>query len=407
MAAAQSTLAISYLRWSTDPQTFGDSERRQVEATKAFCARHELSLDESRALRDPGVSAFRGKNARRGDLAGFLDAVKSGRVPKGATLVIESLDRLSRDELEEAGDMIRGILKHGVRIGNIRRDKILDRSSLDSLLDVMETTMWLAHEESAKKSMRNKADWVNKRAKMGRGIVVTKRCPWWLAVKEDRSGFTQVDDKVALVRSMFADANQGKGCPAITKALNLANIPSPTGKLWTFAVVGALLRDRRVLGEIALADGSTLPTYYPQIIDPGLFDQVGLAMRQRTTRTGKAVGRDSGKINIVRGLLWDAMTGSPMGLNRFNKPGDKAYKLVVSRLANGSLGQRRAFVYDYFEQAFLTFVSELKPSDFSGNGSTVDKVAELMRQAYPAQSEDRQSGGADQAGVRCVPGHPA
>jgi DNA invertase Pin-like site-specific DNA recombinase len=88
--------AFSYARFSRPEQVRGDSLRRQFEATRAYCGRNGLVLDDSLNLRDLGVSAFRGKNAGQGALGAFTSAVASGRVPRGATLIVESLDRLSR-----------------------------------------------------------------------------------------------------------------------------------------------------------------------------------------------------------------------------------------------------------------------------------------------------------------------
>jgi len=99
--------AYSYLRFSTKEQALGDSERRQVDACRAYCAKNNLTLDES--LRDPGVSAFRGKHARVGALAKFLDAIQAGKVEQGSLLIVEALDRLSREEVMAALTQFIGI----------------------------------------------------------------------------------------------------------------------------------------------------------------------------------------------------------------------------------------------------------------------------------------------------------
>src|SRR5262245_14110868 len=94
--------AYSYVRFSKKDQAGGDSLRRQTEATQAYCDRKGLKLDDRFCLRDLGVSAFNGTNAVKGALAGFLEGVRTGRVPKGSALIVENLDRLSRAHFEEA-----------------------------------------------------------------------------------------------------------------------------------------------------------------------------------------------------------------------------------------------------------------------------------------------------------------
>jgi DNA invertase Pin-like site-specific DNA recombinase len=91
--AAVTTSAYSYLRLSSDAQRKGDGERRQLEETQAYCVEKGLHLDAT--LRDIGVSGFSGANRERGALRRFLDMVRSGRVPRGSHLIVESLDRLS------------------------------------------------------------------------------------------------------------------------------------------------------------------------------------------------------------------------------------------------------------------------------------------------------------------------
>ena len=47
----------------------------------------------------PGRSAYRQSNAKKGALRVFLDAVETGYVSPGSNLLIENIDRLSRDQI--------------------------------------------------------------------------------------------------------------------------------------------------------------------------------------------------------------------------------------------------------------------------------------------------------------------
>src|ERR1700680_1325770 len=92
------TKAYSYLRFSTSEQMRGDSYRRQTQLALEYAERRGLELDTTLSLNDLGVSAFRGKNARTGALAAFLQAVDAGLVPDGSLLLVESLDRVTRQD---------------------------------------------------------------------------------------------------------------------------------------------------------------------------------------------------------------------------------------------------------------------------------------------------------------------
>ena len=94
--------AFSYLRMSTDLQLKGDSRRRQLALSRAYAESNGLDLAKDAELEDIGISAFKGANVSEGALGRFLEAVKSGAVPPGSYLLVESLDRLSRQQVSTA-----------------------------------------------------------------------------------------------------------------------------------------------------------------------------------------------------------------------------------------------------------------------------------------------------------------
>src|SRR4029453_12220798 len=80
---------------------------------------HGVSLDASLSFRDMGKSAFLGehrKNPDRFALAAFLKLVEDGRVARGSYLVIESLDRLTREHVRAGLMLLLGLIESGVRI---------------------------------------------------------------------------------------------------------------------------------------------------------------------------------------------------------------------------------------------------------------------------------------------------
>src|SRR5690349_12154350 len=112
-------MAYSYIRFSTPDQQKGDSIRRQLKASADWCERNGVRLDESTTLQDRGKSAYTGehkKNPDRHALATFLKLVEAGKVPWGSYLVIENLDRLSREHEVPACHLLTGILLAGVRV---------------------------------------------------------------------------------------------------------------------------------------------------------------------------------------------------------------------------------------------------------------------------------------------------
>src|SRR5262249_8853600 len=115
--------AYSYLRFSDRKQAKGDSQRRQVEWSEQVAAREGWMLDIELTLRDLGVSAFRGKNAAGGALGQFLRAVEEERVPPGSVLLVESLDRLTRQQAQRACSLFLDILNAGIEIRTREPDR--------------------------------------------------------------------------------------------------------------------------------------------------------------------------------------------------------------------------------------------------------------------------------------------
>src|SRR5262245_58121687 len=115
-AATARIRAYSYIRWSTPDQGKGDSLDRQMEAARAYAARHELELDETLDITDPGVSAHYGKNIEAGKLRAFLEAVRDGIVPRGSYLLVESLDRISRQTVRRAVRTMEEIVEAGITL---------------------------------------------------------------------------------------------------------------------------------------------------------------------------------------------------------------------------------------------------------------------------------------------------
>ena len=77
-------------------QLKGDSLRRQLDASRKYANEHDLELVEDADLQDIGVSAYRGKNLASGAFGRFVAAVREGKVERGSDLLVELMDRLSR-----------------------------------------------------------------------------------------------------------------------------------------------------------------------------------------------------------------------------------------------------------------------------------------------------------------------
>ncbi|MFP4614378.1 MAG: recombinase family protein, partial [Thiohalorhabdus sp.] len=179
--------AYSYVRFSHPDQAAGDSLRRQVEAAREWAQRNGYELDDSMTLADIGVSAYHGNNRTEGALGAFITAVHDGHIPSGSVLVVESLDRISRDRIHATLRLFLDLLDRGIEIVTLTDSKHYTRESLNDLTDLITSlvVMSRAHEESVTKANRLAAAWEAKRRKATEEKL-TAQCPAWLRLTEDR-----------------------------------------------------------------------------------------------------------------------------------------------------------------------------------------------------------------------------
>lgn len=320
--------AYSYIRFSTPEQSLGHSFIRQIEGARDFAKKHDLDLDES--FKDEGISAFRGAHRdERAALGAFLKAVEVGRVAAGSYLIVESLDRLSREEVVDALELFLGLTRNGIIIVTLADGHIYSRETLRAgptllIISIIELTR--SHGESARKSEMVGKAWAHKRelAQTSKQAM-TARCPGWIQLVggPKRGHYELIEDRVAIVRSIFAQTISGLGKRAIQKRLNQAKIPTwgPGKKkpnFWHESYIGKILSNPATYGEFTpkgdLAGGSeaeaseTIQGYFPAVIDRDTFEAAQASIKSRSFGKGKPGARH----NLLRGLVRCAACGSGM-----------------------------------------------------------------------------------------------
>jgi DNA invertase Pin-like site-specific DNA recombinase len=372
---------FSYLRFSDPEQGGGDSFRRQDKLRTMFCERHGYELDESLTYRDPGLSAYRGKHAREGDLALFVQAVRDGLVPPGSILVIEKLDRFSREEPMVALPRLLELVNLGIEIVTLEPERRLTRAACNqwALLEVI-VGLKLAHDESKNKSMRVRESWE------GRRLLADKKnptsvCPAWLRAKEP-VGYEVVEDNARWVRLIFKLAADGYGVERITKRLNRETAGQSicrrkrkhAGTRWHTSYVVKILTGRTALGEhqphewqereewvnrngtkdrelrlVRVPVGEVKRDYYPAIISEAEWTAAQAGMAERKHLTGPNTVRVQ---NLFTGLLVCARTGEPCRVTDKGSRGKSDIRLITGLYS---------VPMATFETWFLTwFTKELK-----------------------------------------------
>ncbi|MGY3486107.1 DNA invertase Pin-like site-specific DNA recombinase [Bradyrhizobium sp. USDA 4011] len=232
-AAERQPRAYSYKRFSTPAQEQGDSLRRQTKMAQDWADRVGVPLDTELNLTDRGVSAYTGANRDVGALGEFLNAVQDGTVPKGSWLLVENLDRLSREPAFDASYTMQGIIRAGVTVVDLSDNGGLGREyntetlrSQEGLMHMMAMLLSFArgNQESAQKARRVGEAYANKRAVFASDQKIskpyTRRLPAWIRWSESTSSYELIEDRAVLLRWMFEMADEGTGAHGIAAHLN-------------------------------------------------------------------------------------------------------------------------------------------------------------------------------------------
>ena len=316
-------LAFSYLRMSRPEQIKGDSLRRQLEASREYAIKHGLTLNET--MQDIGVSAFRGKNRTEGTLAAFLDLIRDDEIPSGSVLLVENLDRLSREQVTTALRLFLSIIDAGVSIVTLSDGQVYSKAEVDrdfTKLLMSIVYMARAHDESAMKSARLVESWKAKRARAQADpkAKLTGSIPGWLTINKARTEFRVREDRAAIVRRLFEECLSGIGSRMCARRLNDEGvIPFGRAKGWRNTSIRQILTSEAVIGRfqpgvmkdgVRVPEGPPIEGYFPAIVPEDLFFRAQKAMTGR--RKGSA-GRDRGTFtNLFRGIVRCGHCGGPM-----------------------------------------------------------------------------------------------
>lgn len=355
--------AYSYIRFSTSEQSKGDSQRRQFEKSQQYAAANGLKLDDTLSFNDLGKSAFRGDHASSGGLGLFINAIDEGRVEKGSYLLIENLDRLSRQPAIDALSLLQSIVSRGITVVTLGDGRTYTQDSLrndpTSLL-VSIVVMFRAHEESKLKGARLRAAWTRKKQTDARaGKPITNMTPAWLTITD--GAFIAIEDRVATIRLIFDLATkEGLGQRAICTRIKKARISAfgRTGA-WSETTVRRILTNPAVIGiyqpyshnpenpRDRTEQGEAIEGYFPVVVSPVQFYD---AQRLRAKALIPKGPRGAGVRTIFTGIMF-CSCGATMR-RKGASTNDPTERLRCSATCG-----MQSWKYEPLEKAVLTMLS--------------------------------------------------
>jgi DNA invertase Pin-like site-specific DNA recombinase len=332
-----SNIAISYARFSSAGQAEGHSLARQIEGAEAYAAQHGLVLDHALSFKDLGVSAWDRSNIEKGALGLFIKATHEGKVPTGATLIVESFDRLSRATPREALGVFLTIINAGLNVVTLTEPpKKFNKASVDAnMFQLFEALMDMhrAHGESERKSQLLAKSWESRRkAAVEDKRVMTSKAPLWIKAEGPprNKTFTLIPERAKVVKRVIEMAKAGIGNHTIIKTLHAEGIPSwprsakeeakrqADGRthVWEPSYIQKMVTHKALYGAVEIKGGKVVEEYYPPIITYDEFVYLQSLRSQRATR--KTTSRKGATVtNLFSGLLKCGYCGSNMIVNGY------------------------------------------------------------------------------------------
>ncbi|ALT76984.1 hypothetical protein AT984_07045 [Paucibacter sp. KCTC 42545] len=310
---------------------------RQVEKAEAYAAANGLVIDRALSFRDLGVSAWDKTNVNKGALSLFLQAIQAGKVPSGATLIIESFDRLSRATPREALNIFMTIVEAGLNLVTLTDPpKKFSTASIDqNMFQLFEALMEMnrANAESNLKSDRLCDSWERRRQ-----LAVTEKkpmtgmVPMWINVDGPPRNRTYSlnTERVEVIKRIVKLAMDGAGNHSIVNLLNQDTPPwsrsqkeddkrteNGTEHHWQPSYIQKVLINPALYGGIKVKGvDEVIPGFYPPVIS---YDEFVFLQSKRATRAkGKASTRKGKTVtNLFSGLLTCGYCNSAMHIGSY------------------------------------------------------------------------------------------
>lgn len=391
--------AYSYIRFSSSEQRKGRSEPRQLEECAIYCAKHNLSLVQSEeyTFLDRGKSGFKAEHlGENGQLARFLRLVKDGSIPPGSTLIVENLDRLSREHVKHALPRFIDLLNANINVVTLTDGKVYtsEFSELDLIMSIF--IMTRAHGESLRKSGLLGDAWRKKKENAAADLTpLGNNAPLWITYTKV-GGYALHPERAELVRRIFQLSIDGRGRGSIAKILNGEGIPAFKGGSWATTSINRLLSNRAVLGEYQPRTGSgkartpsgiAIPGFFPAAIEESLFD------RAQEASTGRYINRStkqSKNFNVWSGVALCTKCQSSMHMVSKGLP-PKGYTYLTCQGTRKGICDAKSVRLDASELVFREILAKVgNQSLVQANASKLEHDLQAVRGKLLAEQDKLQ-----------------
>ena len=379
-------IAMSYLRFSDIQQGGGHSTARQTGGADEWSEKKGIEI--VKRMGDLGLSAWTGKHVKKGQLGAFLEMCKTEDFQaickvRDVYLIVESLDRLSREMIMTAVNQLSEIVHAGVIVVTLCDGQEFTPETLNnpSTLIMAVTVMARANEESERKSDRIRKVYAQKRQDAIEGKLFSRNVPAWLELADpkakpgDPAKFKQRPEVVRIIRRIFKEVASGKMPGVIARQFNKEGIPTlgdsrknrkkEESGIWYESVIKRLLDHPAVGGTLRFGarwqsniEVLDVDNYFPRIIDKKLQAMALRVKNAHVSNRGKA-SKAKWFLQLFRKIAFDWKTGEAIYVYRWKHPKGNDYMPRWSYVPKGvRLGKRKGKGWGgkTFEAIFFTAI---------------------------------------------------
>jgi site-specific DNA recombinase len=319
MPPAESLKAAIYSRYSTDLQNERSTED-QIDLCKSFAKREGFCVVATYADKAVSGASIHG----RYDLQRMISDAYAGKFD---VIVVEALDRLSRD-MEDMAGIYKRLSFHNIEIIEVHGGK-----ASTAIVGMKAMFAQMFREENVHKVRRGMTGLIKQgRSAGGKAYGYRPRKKFDQHGELIRGELEIVPDEAAIVVRVFEDYAKGSSAKAICKRLNAEGVKSPRGKQWApSALNGSAPRGNGMLRN---------PAYVGRIV----WNKVRMV---KDPNTGKRVSRPNPEsewttanvpeLRIVSDELFEAVQAQMAGRAHIAKGGSIRVNNRPKRLLSGLL----------------------------------------------------------------------
>ncbi len=380
----------SYTRFSRKSQAKGSSLQRQTEKAQEYAKKNNLILDTNLRMADLGKSGYFGEHTKEdGALGKFLQLVQNGLISKGSVLVVEALDRLSRQAVRTALKQFMSILDAGISIVTTIDGMVYtpDYDSKDLIISI--TYMQANYNQSVEKQERGERVWKYRRQSADIKKIVSTG-PRYLILNKEKNRFEFKPKALTTLKYIIKLYLEGNGTAKISRILNQQNVPyfGEKSGIWSQRYISSLLSNRALIGKFQpkkydssgtnrrlVPTGEVLIDYFPKAIDDDTFYKIQKEIGNRKQQFNKKGKYTNLFTNIARcGYCNSTMHIVCSGKKKHSKSKADGKYLACSLAKKGGKCTNIRLRYTEFELAFLKLCKNLSVRDIIEDTTTATTI---------------------------------